>query len=74
MRFTLLAAIILGMTAALAPAQDHHYTIAMMPKSKGNAYFIACHKGAEKAAKELGVNLTAYLATLKPAETKGDTK
>jgi rhamnose transport system permease protein len=32
-------------------------TIAMMPKSKGNAYFIACHKGAEEAAKELGVNL-----------------
>jgi ribose/xylose/arabinose/galactoside ABC-type transport system permease subunit/ABC-type sugar transport system substrate-binding protein len=32
-------------------------TIAMMPKSKGNAYFIACHKGAEKAARELGVNL-----------------
>jgi rhamnose transport system permease protein len=32
-------------------------TIAMMPKSKGNAYFIACRKGAEEAAKELGVKL-----------------
>jgi rhamnose transport system substrate-binding protein len=32
-------------------------TVAMMPKSKGNAYFIACRKGAEEAAKELGVNL-----------------
>lgn len=32
-------------------------TIAMMPKSKGNAYFIACRKGAEEAAKELGVTL-----------------
>ena len=32
-------------------------TIAMMPKSKGNAYFIACRKGAEVAAKELGVKL-----------------
>lgn len=32
-------------------------TIAMMPKSKGNAYFVACRKGAEEAAKELGVNL-----------------
>lgn len=32
-------------------------TIAMMPKSKGNAYFIACRKGAEEAAKELGVDL-----------------
>ena len=29
-------------------------TIAMMPKSKGNAYFISCKGGAEKAAKELG--------------------
>jgi rhamnose transport system permease protein len=32
-------------------------TIAMMPKSKGNAYFIACRKGAEEAAQNLGVNL-----------------
>lgn len=32
-------------------------TIAMMPKSKGNAYFIACRKGAEEAAKELGIEL-----------------
>ncbi len=32
-------------------------TIAMMPKSKGNAYFIACRKGAEEAAAELGVTL-----------------
>jgi rhamnose transport system permease protein len=32
-------------------------TIAMMPKSKGNAYFIACKKGADEAAAELGVNL-----------------
>jgi ABC-type sugar transport system substrate-binding protein len=29
----------------------------MMPKSKGNAYFIACQKGAEEAARELGVDL-----------------
>lgn len=32
-------------------------TVAMMPKSKGNAYFIACRKGAEEAAKELGIDL-----------------
>jgi rhamnose transport system permease protein len=32
-------------------------TIAMMPKSKGNAYFIACKKGAEVAAQEQGVKL-----------------
>jgi rhamnose transport system permease protein len=32
-------------------------TLAMMPKSKGNAYFIACRRGAEEAARELGVRL-----------------
>jgi rhamnose transport system substrate-binding protein len=32
-------------------------TIALMPKSKGNAYFISCKNGADKAAKELGVDL-----------------
>jgi len=31
--------------------------IALMPKSKGNAYFISCKKGADQAAKELGVEL-----------------
>jgi ABC-type sugar transport system substrate-binding protein len=36
---------------------EHQLTIAFMPKSKGNGYFIACHKGAEEAAKELGVKL-----------------
>ena len=32
-------------------------SIALMPKSKGNAYFISCKQGADKAAKELGVEL-----------------
>jgi len=40
----------------VAPA-GRPITIAMMPKSKGNAYFIACRKGAEVAAKELNVKL-----------------
>jgi rhamnose transport system substrate-binding protein len=39
---------------AAAPAR---MTIAMMPKSKGNAYFVACRKGADEAAAELGVDL-----------------
>ncbi|WP_422923631.1 substrate-binding domain-containing protein [Singulisphaera sp. PoT] len=46
-----------GSTAASpsnAPAKGKPITVAMMPKSKGNAYFIACRKGAEEAAKELG--------------------
>jgi rhamnose transport system permease protein len=32
-------------------------TVAMMPKNKGNPYFLSCRKGAEEAAKELGVRL-----------------
>lgn len=32
-------------------------TVAVMPKSKGNAYFISCRAGAEQAASELGVKL-----------------
>ena len=32
-------------------------TVAMMPKSKGNAYFKACRVGAEEAAKQLNVRL-----------------
>lgn len=31
--------------------------IALLPKSKGNAYFISCQKGAAKAANELGDQL-----------------
>jgi ABC-type sugar transport system substrate-binding protein len=32
-------------------------TVALLPKSKGNAYFISCKAGAEKAARALGVDL-----------------
>lgn len=32
-------------------------TVALMPKSKGNAYFVSCKQGADAAAKELGVEL-----------------
>ncbi len=32
-------------------------TIALLPKSKGNAYFLSCKKGADRAARELGVEL-----------------
>lgn len=39
------------------PPAPQKITVAMMPKSKGNAYFVACRKGAEEAAKELGVTL-----------------
>jgi ABC-type sugar transport system substrate-binding protein len=32
-------------------------TVALMPKSKGNAYFVSCKQGADEAAKELGLDL-----------------
>jgi rhamnose transport system substrate-binding protein len=32
-------------------------TVAMMPKNKGNPYFVSCHKGAQEAADALGVKL-----------------
>ncbi|MBW7893510.1 MAG: substrate-binding domain-containing protein [Opitutaceae bacterium] len=41
-----------GLLAAEAPL-----LVAMMPKAKGNAYFLSCKAGAEQAAKELGVEL-----------------
>ena len=46
-------------TAAADPTgtKPRSLTVAMMPKSKGNAYFIACRKGAEEAAKNLGIKL-----------------
>ncbi|HJZ81213.1 MAG TPA: substrate-binding domain-containing protein [Pyrinomonadaceae bacterium] len=31
--------------------------VAMMPKAKGDPYFVSCHQGAEDAARELGVDL-----------------
>ena len=31
--------------------------IAMMPKAKGDPYFVSCQAGAEEAARELGVDL-----------------
>jgi len=40
-----------------APGGGKKLTIALMPKSKSNAYFISCKKGADQAAKELGVEL-----------------
>jgi rhamnose transport system substrate-binding protein len=54
---SLLALPLIFATPETGGAADKPLTIAMMPKSKGNAYFISCRKGAEQAAKELGVKL-----------------
>jgi rhamnose transport system permease protein len=47
-----------GTSSPDQPAPGAHKTvIAMMPKAKGDPYFISCRQGAEEAAKELGVQL-----------------
>jgi rhamnose transport system substrate-binding protein len=43
--------------ASNAPADKKKVVIAMMPKAKGDPYFISCKMGAEKAAQELGAEL-----------------
>src|SRR6476620_9819145 len=54
---TLLSLCLIFFVAERSRGADKQLTIAMMPKSKGNAYFISCRKGAEQAAKDLGVKL-----------------
>src|SRR6266700_3593525 len=44
-------------TAENKPAGGKQIIVALMPMSKGNAYYISCRKDAEEAAKELGVKL-----------------
>ncbi|HZM88693.1 MAG TPA: substrate-binding domain-containing protein [Blastocatellia bacterium] len=47
-----------GVSSNGQPARTARKTvIAMMPKAKGDPYFISCKQGAEDAAKELGVEL-----------------
>jgi len=46
-----------GGTPSSGGAGGKQLTIAFMPKSKGNAYFIAAKQGAEQAAKDLNVKL-----------------
>lgn len=41
--------------APLVPA--NRIQVAMMPKAKGDPYFISCRQGAEEAARELGIDL-----------------
>ena len=46
-----------GETSKEGSGGETQITVAMMPKNKGNPYFVACRKGAEEAAAELGVRL-----------------
>jgi rhamnose transport system substrate-binding protein/rhamnose transport system permease protein len=44
-------------SAVAASATSRRPVIAMMPKAKGDPYFVSCRVGAEEAARELGVEL-----------------
>jgi rhamnose transport system permease protein len=44
-------------TAAVPAFMTRSAVVAMMPKAKGDPYFVSCRTGAEEAAKELGVDL-----------------
>jgi rhamnose transport system permease protein len=44
-------------SGASKPATGRKPVIALMPKAKGDPYFVSCKQGADEAAKELGVEL-----------------
>jgi rhamnose transport system permease protein len=46
-----------GSGAATKPTTGRKPVIALMPKAKGDPYFVSCKQGADEAAKELGVEL-----------------
>jgi rhamnose transport system substrate-binding protein len=46
-----------GATPAMTTSTAKRPVIAMMPKAKGDPYFVSCRVGAEEAARELGVDL-----------------
>ena len=48
---------ILALAAGCRGGDPEGVTVAMMPKNKGNPYFVSCRQGAEEAAKALGVTL-----------------
>ena len=43
--------------AVPASRRAHRPVVAVMPKAKGDPYFVSCRAGAEEAAQELGVDL-----------------
>lgn len=55
----LLLFLLLPLAAASLTARidDSRLLVALMPKAKGNAYFLSCKAGADRAAAELGVEL-----------------
>jgi rhamnose transport system substrate-binding protein len=58
LRLGLAASLLLaGLAAPGRAAADSRLLVAMLPKAKGNAYHMSCVAGAEKAARDLGVQL-----------------
>jgi rhamnose transport system substrate-binding protein len=54
---TVLLCVLAALSQGFAAAANSKLVVAMLPKAKGNAYFISCKAGADKAAKELGIEL-----------------
>jgi ABC-type sugar transport system substrate-binding protein len=46
-----------GLTGCGGGAKERKFTLAFIPKLKGIPYFTACQRGAEEAARELGITL-----------------
>ncbi|MEY2878813.1 MAG: Autoinducer 2-binding protein LsrB precursor [Verrucomicrobiota bacterium] len=57
LRLGLVAGLLLAGSASAFAAASSKLVVAFLPKSKGNAYFISCKAGADKAEKELGIEL-----------------
>src|SRR5262245_11148905 len=53
----LFAAVLVAGCSKTPTGNTDKLTIALLPKSKGNQYFVTCEKGARAAANELGVEL-----------------
>ncbi len=52
----LAASILIACGGGSSPGGDG-LTVAMMPKNKGNPYFVSCRQGADEAAQALGIRL-----------------
>lgn len=63
--FALIIAVMMISAVSGIASADDKLTFALVPKSTGAPYFIACEVGAEKAAEDLGVN---YIWTGTPDE------
>jgi len=52
-----LAGLIVVSCGGGSPSDGDALTVAMMPKNKGNPYFVSCRQGADEAARALGIRL-----------------